>query len=520
MNSSIAVADLRRQSITKARTSENAKGFGVLSKQSACCIFRPFVLSCFRDFSKLPVAIALLCLPLGSLAAESKVDVKTLLEKKTFVDPLGHKLHYRLLKPETVEPGKKYPLVIFLHGAGERGEDNTKQLVHGIADFAKPENRKARPCFLIAPQCPEFHRWVEVDWSAPAHTQPANPSEPAALVLDLLAQLTRDLPIDTKRLYLTGLSMGGYGTWDLIARRPELFAAAVPICGGGDEATAPRIAKLPIWVFHGAKDGAVKPERSRNMIAAIEKAGGKPRCTEYPNEGHASWVPAYRDPEMHQWLFAQQRDVEPAVLPTALEREKLAGFVPLFNGKDLTGWKAYDSKPDIWVVENDMLVCKGTGGGWLGTDRDYANFVLRFEYRLIPAGNSGIYLRAPEKGHISRVGMEIQLLDDFHPRYGGIDFYQYTGSIYHVVAPTQRASKKAGAWNAMEIAADGREMRIVLNGKKIIDANLDRALRDPAIAAEHPGLTRTTGRIGLQNHTDRVDFRNLRIKELPASRQR
>lgn len=460
------------------------------------------------------VAATTICLLPALRADTAKVDVKTLLEKKAFTDPIGHKLNYRLLKPEAVEPGKKYPLVIFLHGAGERGEDNTKQLVHGITDFAKPENRKAHPCFLIAPQCPEFRRWVEVDWSSASHTQPTNPSEPAGLVLDLLAQLTRELPIDTKRLYITGLSMGGYGTWDLIARRPDLFAAAAPICGGGDEATAARIAKIPIWVFHGAKDTAVKPERSRNMVAAIEKAGGKPRYTEYPNEGHLSWIPAYRDPQLHQWLFAQQRGSEPAPLPTAAEREKLDGFVPLFNGKDLTGWKTYESKPDIWVVEKDMLVCKGTGGGWLGTERDYANFVLRLEYRLIPAGNSGVYLRAPEKGHISRVGMEIQLLDDFHPRYGGIDFYQYTGSIYHVVAPTQRASKKAGEWNQMEIRADSKEMRIILNGKKIIDANLERALRDSALAAEHPGLARTTGRIGLQNHTDRVEFRNLRVKEL------
>src|SRR5205823_14332326 len=125
-----------------------------------------------------------------------------------------------------------------------------------------------------------------------------------------------------------------------------------------------------------------------------------------------------------------------------------------FNGKNLTGWKTYDSKPDIWIVENDMLVCKGTGGGWLGTDRDYADFVLRLEYRLTPAGNSGVYIRAPEKGHISRVGMEIQLLDDFDPRYAKLDFYQYTGSIYHVVPPTRRAGKPAGQWNTLEIKAD------------------------------------------------------------------
>ncbi len=200
--------------------------------------------------------------------------------------------------------------------------------------------------------------------------------------------------------------------------------------------------------------------------------------------------------------------------PLSGVEEKEEGFVPLFNGKDLDGWQKYDAKADVWKVEDGMIVCTGKGGGWLGTTRDYANFVLRLQYRLTPAGNSGVYLRAPQKGHISRVGMEIQILDDHHPQYAKLDFYQYTGSIYHVVAPTQRASKPAGQWNALEIRAEGRQVVVVLNGKKIVDADLDRLLKDPAVAKEHTGLGRTTGRIGLQSHTDRVEFRNLRIKEL------
>jgi hypothetical protein len=189
-------------------------------------------------------------------------------------------------------------------------------------------------------------------------------------------------------------------------------------------------------------------------------------------------------------------------------------FVPLFNGTDLTGWKQYASKKDAWKVEDGLLVCTGKGGGWLGTVRDYADFELRLEYRLTPGGNSGVYIRAPEEGWISRQGMEIQILDDFHPNYANIDFYQYTGSIYHVVAPTRRASKKAGQWNALTIRAQGREIQVVLNGIRIVDADLDRCRRDPAVAKEHPGLARTTGRIGLQSHTDRVEFRNIRLREL------
>ena len=116
-----------------------------------------------------------------------------------------------------------------------------------------------------------------------------------------------ELPVDPQRVYLTGMSMGGYGTWDLVARRPDLFAAAVVVCGGADESTAVKIKHIPVWVFHGAKDTAVKPARSRRMVAALEKAGGKPRYTEYAEVGHHSWENAYGDAELFQWLFAQRR---------------------------------------------------------------------------------------------------------------------------------------------------------------------------------------------------------------------
>ena len=205
----------------------------------------------------------------------------------------------------------------------------------------------------------------------------------------------------------------------------------------------------------------------------------------------------------------------PCAAAPADDRDRDDGFVPLFNGKDLAGWKTYDAVPDNWAAEDGLIVCQGKpGGGWLGTDRDYADFVLRLEYRLRPGGNSGVYIRAPEKGHISRVGMEIQILDDTHPSYAGIDFYQYTGSIYHVVAPTRRAARPAGEWNSMEVRAEGRRVVVVVNGKKVVDADLDWYLKDPEVAREHTGLARAAGRIGLQSHTDRVEFRNLRLKEL------
>jgi len=229
------------------------------------------------------------------------------LEKRMYTDPQSKVLRYRVLKPEDYDPKKSYPLVLFFHGAGERGDDNEKQLIHGVPEFAKPANRKQYPCFLVAPQCPDKQRWVEVDWGALSHKQPAEPSEPMRLTLELLPALQKEFSIDPQRIYVTGLSMGSFGTWDIIARKPELFAAAVPICGGADEATAPKIAKLPIWAFHGEKDGAVKTVRSRNMIEALKKAGGEPKYTEYPGVGHDSWGPTYRDPEVFKWLFAQKR---------------------------------------------------------------------------------------------------------------------------------------------------------------------------------------------------------------------
>jgi predicted peptidase len=235
-------------------------------------------------------------------------DVKQLLEIRTFTGANGAKLHYRLLKPDRYDATRKYPLVVFLHGAGERGDDNTVQMIHGVPQFASESNRAKYPCFLIAPQCPRDRRWVEVDWSSRSHDMPKSISEPLGLTMELIDTLPKEFSIDTNRQYITGLSMGGYGTWDAMARRPGLFAAAAPICGGGDIKTAPAIAKIPIWAFHGAKDRAVVVERSRDMIDAIKKAGGSPRYTEYSEVGHDSWVPAYRDAELFAWMFAQKKD--------------------------------------------------------------------------------------------------------------------------------------------------------------------------------------------------------------------
>jgi lysophospholipase L1-like esterase/poly(3-hydroxybutyrate) depolymerase len=229
-------------------------------------------------------------------------------EPRVFEPPEMQKLPYRLLKP--AEHEGKLPLVIFLHGSGERGDDNEAQLKHGAPAFLKAQEKF--PCYVIAPQCPKDQKWTDVDWSKPFTVLPAEMSPAAKSLMRLLEILPREFPdIDLDRIYLTGLSMGGFGTWDLLERFPESFAAGVPVCGGGDPAHAKDIAKLPIWTFHGGKDKAVDIEQTRRMVAALEKAGGHPLYSEYPTVGHNSWDNAYQEPELLPWLFAQRRGEPP-----------------------------------------------------------------------------------------------------------------------------------------------------------------------------------------------------------------
>jgi len=257
--------------------------------------------------------LTILCFGLASPAVGQDLDpaiasdpVK-MFEPRQFADEQGNVLKYRLLKPANYNVNRKYPLVIFLHGAGERGDDNKIQLVHGMKDFLDAERRKNMPCYVVAPQCPAGKKWVEVDWSAEASKMPQQPSDSLGLTIKLVQSMIETAAVDPNRIYITGLSMGGYGTWDAVARYPEMFAAAAPICGGGDPETANRFTHVALWAFHGDKDQAVKVERSRQMIEALKKAGGEPKYTEYAGVGHDSWTATYKDPEFHSWLFAQRR---------------------------------------------------------------------------------------------------------------------------------------------------------------------------------------------------------------------
>lgn len=217
----------------------------------------------------------------------------------------GGKLLYRLYTPKGASAENRLPLILFLHGAGERGDDNALQLKNCMKQFLAQQ--ATYPAFIVAPQCPKGKKWNEVDWHAATHVTPEKPSDAFASLIPLLESLQKELPVDPKRLYVTGLSMGGYGTWDLITRLPETFAAAVPICGGGDETKVGAIAKIPQWIFHGGADKVVKPERSRNMVEALKKAGASPRYTEYEGVGHNSWDKAYAEADLWSWLFSQKK---------------------------------------------------------------------------------------------------------------------------------------------------------------------------------------------------------------------
>jgi len=205
-----------------------------------------------------------------------------------------------------------------------------------------------------------------------------------------------------------------------------------------------------------------------------------------------------------------------AALVSAGEKPDKEGFVPLFNGTDLTGWAG---SVKGYVVENGTLVCKKKGGGQLYTKRDYANFVIRFDFKLEAGGNNGLAIRNPPGGHAAYQGMELQILDDDHQRYARLQPYQFHGSIYGVVPAKRGHLRPAGEWNTQEVTADGTAIKVVLNGTAIVDADLAPIIAsgetvDGKGVKGHPGLLRKAGRIAFVGHGARVEFRNIRIKEL------
>lgn len=253
--------------------------------------------------------VLMLALILGGMAVVGRADVNIDdFEAREYTDAEGNVLRYRLFIPRNYDPERSYPLVFFMHGAGERGSDNRAQIsIRSTRLWAEDRVQAEHPNFMVAPQVPTGQQWVNVPFNIGSHMQPKEPSEPMRLTLALLAALQEEFNIDADRLYATGLSMGGYGAWDVVTRHPEMFAAAVPICGGADPSKAPLIVNLPVWNFHGSDDPVVPVRGSREMIAALRDAGGEPLYTEYEGAGHNVWDRAYSEPELVPWMFSQGR---------------------------------------------------------------------------------------------------------------------------------------------------------------------------------------------------------------------
>lgn len=219
----------------------------------------------------------------------------------------GVRYPFQLLIP-TREIVGVAPLVVFLHGAGERGSDNSKQLTWLPLAMAGEPMRDQFPCYLLAVQCPSEEKWVDVPWGdTDPSPMPQSPSRALRAVIAAMEQVERDKPIDRNRIYLTGLSMGGYGAWDLAMRMPSKFAACAPVCGGGDPSQVARLRDLPIWIWHGDKDAAVPVVRSRQMAEALRAAGSKVRYSELPGVGHDSWRQAYAADGVIPWLLSHTR---------------------------------------------------------------------------------------------------------------------------------------------------------------------------------------------------------------------
>lgn len=250
-------------------------------------------------------------------APDALVQKIAAFEARQYKDSEGKALNYRLLKPKDYDPKKLYPMFIWLHGSAERGDDNLRQLYSGVWEYTTDERRTKYPCFIMAPQSPTFAGgWADMKSNpdsraalvaSSCYRLADKPGEITRLLLETIASLQKEFAaIDGQRLYIAGSSMGGFGVYECLMRRPDLFAAGMPICGGGDETKAATIAKVPIWIFHGEKDEAVKVAAARTMFKALKDAGGEPKYTEVPNAPHALGN-CFMEPEVFAWLFSQKR---------------------------------------------------------------------------------------------------------------------------------------------------------------------------------------------------------------------
>jgi len=226
----------------------------------------------------------------------------------------GDTLPYRILYPEGYDPNGSYPVLFFLHGAGERGNDNEKQLVHGAKLFISDSVRQAFPAIVVFPQCPATSFWsnVNIQSSADGNREfyfrtGGKPSTGMALFLRLVKQVLKQEAIDKERVYIGGLSMGAMGTYEALRRKPKVFAAAFAICGGDHTSNVRKYAHVPLWIFHGEQDNVVPPTHSHAIVAELKRIGVQPKYTFYPTANHNSWDAAFAEPDLLPWLFGHTK---------------------------------------------------------------------------------------------------------------------------------------------------------------------------------------------------------------------
>ena len=238
---------------------------------------------------------------------ENNLAIHYGMEQKTFQGKSGKVLNYCRKESGDWSKVDKVPVLIFLHGAGERGDNNWSQLFHGAGDLTAYCNEKELPILLLFPQCPFDKQWVDTPWNALEHKIPAI-SESLSLAMEMLDFELENNKIDKHRVYIAGISMGGFGTWDALSRFPEKFAAAFPVCGGADIAMADVLKNIPILTYHGDSDTIVFTKRTRDIYSAIKAAGGeKITYIEVPNCGHESWLVAFKESKNWDWLFRQSK---------------------------------------------------------------------------------------------------------------------------------------------------------------------------------------------------------------------
>lgn len=242
----------------------------------------------------------LICLPFAGAAAEDPIIDG--FAAREYQSATGVKLPYRIYVPPVADAKRELPLIVYLHGSGGAGTDNRRQIsggnTAGTRFWIAPTTQSQHPAYVLAPQIPEGSAW---------HSTSDEPMPRVTALIELLDGLRSEFAIDARRIYVVGQSLGGYGAWDLIARYPDLFAAAIPLCGGGDRRRILAARNVAVWAFHGARDQTIPVTRSRELVAALRGVNSSVKYTEYVDVGHAVWTRAFAEPDLAAWLFAQRR---------------------------------------------------------------------------------------------------------------------------------------------------------------------------------------------------------------------